>query len=191
MKNFVSFLFCHVLYHVHYIHLENLKKETRCVICPNHSHVFDPTFIYPVADDVYIMAKADLFKNKLLAKLFHHYHIFPINRERTDAKSLLYSLEIFKNTKKRKLLIFPEGAVCKTEEEIGKKVRNGAVFIATHADVPIIPVFITRRPKLFSKVMVIFGEPIHLNPAIANDKVKIKEESKKLIDVIYSLKINI
>lgn len=187
MKKFVNFLFCHLFYQVEYFHLENLEKYPEYLICPNHSHVLDPTFIYPIIDNLYIMAKADLFKNKLLAKLFNHYQIFPIHREKTDSKSLFYSLEIFEKQDHAKLLMFPEGGILK-EADLGKKFRKGAVFIASQARVPIIPVLITRKPKLFSKVKVTFGEPIFYDENLTKDKQKILEESQNLIQIIYHLK---
>lgn len=188
MKNFVKILCCHILYRVKYIHLENLPKDGNYLICPNHSNVFDPTFIFPLIDNIFIMAKADLFKNKFVAKLFHHYQIFPIHREKTDSKSLFYSLEILKTNPNAKLLMFPEGGICKTEEEIGKKIKKGAIYLASNAEVPIVPVYITRRPRLFSKVNVIFGNPILIESDVKNNKEEVLEESQKLIKTIYQLR---
>lgn len=187
MKKIVNFFCCHFLYKVSYTGLENLEGINQCLICPNHSNIFDPFFIYPVSNHLYIMAKAELFKHKLLAKIFKHYHVFPVDRTKKDPKSLLYSLEIFETNEPRQLLIFPEGGILKTEGEIGKKIRNGATFISAQVGIPIIPVYITRRPKLFSKVDVIFGKPFYVEKDILNDKQQLKEKSKELIDKIYYL----
>lgn len=188
MKRFVNLICCHFLYKVNYIGLENLENIHQCLICPNHSNVFDPFFIYPVSNHLYIMAKAELFKHRLLAKIFKHYHVFPVDRTKKDPKSLLYSLEIFKTNEPRQLLIFPEGGVLKTEDEIGKKIRNGATFIAAQLNIPIIPVYITRRPRLFSKVSVIFGNPFYVGKEFLRDKQMLRNKSEELIDVIYQLK---
>lgn len=187
MKKFIDFLFCHLFYKVHYTGLENLEGIHQCLICPNHSYNLDPFFIYPATNDLYIMAKSELFKHKFLAKLLKHYHVFPVNRTRKDPKSLFYSLEIFETNEPRQLLIFPEGGVLKTEDEIGKKIRNGATFIAAHVGIPIIPVYITRRPKLFSSVNVIFGSPFFVCKELLKDKQALKDKSKELIDTIYQL----
>lgn len=189
MKKLVDFFCCHFLYKVNYTGLENLEGIHQCLICPNHSNIFDPFFIYPVSNHLYIMAKSELFKHKLLSKIFKHYHVFPVDRTKKDPKSLLYSLEIFKTTEPRQLLIFPEGGVLKTEDEIGKRIRNGSTFIAAHVGIPIIPVYITRRPALFSKVKVIFGKPFWVEKELLKDKQKLKNKSRELIDTIYRLKI--
>lgn len=189
MKRFVNFFCCHFLYRVTYTGLENLDSVHQCLICPNHSNIFDPFFIYPVSNNLYIMAKAELFKHKILARIFKHYNVFPVDRTRKDPGSLFYALDVFDTKESRQLLIFPEGGILKTNDEIGKKVRNGATFVAAKMEIPIIPVYITRRPKLFSKVNVVFGEPFHIKKELLADKQKLKNKSKELIDIIYKLGI--
>ncbi len=187
MKKFIKFLFCKLLFRVHYYNIENLQKYDRFLICPNHSSIFDPFFIYPVSNNLSIMAKSEIFKNKLVAKILKHYNVFPVDRKKVDIKSLLHSLSIFNNNTPCELLIFPEGGVVKYESDIGHKIHNGATFIAAKLEIPIVPVFITRRPFLFSKVRVIFGEPYFLNNDLLKSKTNLKEESNKLIIKIYKL----
>lgn len=188
MKGFVNAFFCHFLYHVSYEGLENLEKYTQVLVCPNHSNIFDPFFIYPISNNLYIMAKAELFEHKLFGKLLKHYNVFPVDRTKRDPKSLLHSMEIFDTKEPTQLLIFPEGGVLKTDDEIGKKVKNGATFISAKLNIPIVPVYITRRPKLFSKIKVIFGEPIFTPKEILDNKELLNENSKELINKIYKLK---
>ncbi len=187
MKTLVKFICCKFLYKVNYIGLENLNSVDTCLICPNHSNIFDPFFIYPVTNNLYIMAKAELFRNKILAKLLYHYNVFPVDRTKRDPKSLFTALNIFNKDEHRKLLIFPEGGILKTDDEIGKKIRNGATYISGKLGLPIIPVYITRRPKLFSKVTVIFGKSFCVDNEILEDKEKLKNKSKELVETIYSL----
>lgn len=188
MKKFVDFFCCHFLYHVTYKGLENLEKYDQFLICPNHSNVLDPFFIYTVSDNLYIMAKSELFKYKLLSKILKHYNVFPVNRNKKDPGSLFYALDIFNTKEKCQLLIFPEGGILKTDNEIGTKFRKGATFIAAQTDIPIVPVFITRRPKFFSKIEVVFGEPFHISKDVLEDKQLLIDKSKELIDIIYKLK---
>lgn len=187
MKTFIKFVFCRLLFHVHYYNIENLQKYDKFLICPNHSSVFDPFFIYPVSKNLSIMAKSEIFKNKLVAKILKHYNVFPVNRTKVDIKTLLHSLSIFKNNAPCELLIFTEGGIIKEEKDIGKKVHNGAVFIASKLEIPIIPVFITRRPKFFSKIKVIFGKPYFLDKDLLKNKKVLQDESHNLIKNIYNL----
>ena len=182
-------LFCKVLNKVNYTNIEILDKLDNCIICPNHSRVFDPIYVFPIEqeENIYVMAKSELFNYRFFRWLFNKYNVFPINREKTDPRSLLKSLNIFKENNKAKLIIFPEGRVIKEDSEIKKHYKKGPVFIAAHTNIPILPVYITRRPKLFQKIDVIFGEPIY----ITKDDLKGKTEmySEELIKTIYDLKI--
>ena len=55
------------------------------------------------------------------------------------------------------------------------------------AKVPIIPIYITARPKYFSKVVVKFGKPIFYDKLQLKDKSKIEEASKQLLKEIYTM----
>jgi len=187
MQIAVNIVLCHLLYRVRYKNINEIKQLKRCVICPNHTSTIDPFFIYPKTDNLHIMAKSELFDNKLVARIFKHYNVFPVNREKVDVRSTLLATNIFKeNAGNVQFLIFPEGKVIKDEVEIGK-VRNGAVFIAATAGVPILPVYISRNVKLFGKITITFGKPIEIKKDVLESKEKIKQESSKLIENIYKL----
>lgn len=188
MKMAINVIICHLLFRVKYQNLTELENLKRGVICPNHTNIFDPFFIYPKTDNLHIMAKAEIFKNKLLAKLFLHYNVFPVDRNKVDVKSTLTATNIFKeNTGNVQFLIFPEGKVIKKNEPIGK-VRNGAVFVAGTENVPILPVYISRNVRPFRKITVTFGKPMEIDKEILESKDKIREKSKELLDNIYKLK---
>lgn len=186
IRKVIIFIVCKILFRVEYKNEEILEKYDKCLICPNHSRIYDPIFIYPKISNMYGMAKSELFKNKLLANFLEFHNIFPVDRENIDAKSLRKALKLLKNNDKIKLLIFPEGKVLKDKKERGI-VKNGAVYIAAIANVPIIPIYITARPRYFSKVVVKFGEPIFYDKLQLKDKGKIVDTSKQLLKKIYNL----
>ena len=173
MKTLVKGLCCHFIYRVRYIGLEKIDNKKKYIICPNHSNVLDPTFIFPIVDN--------------LAKLFRRYRVFPVNREKRDVKSTLHAIECLNLEENSKLLMFPEGGILKKKEDLRNKVKNGAVYFAAESGVPILPVFITRRPHLFQKVYVVIGDIIEIPTDIKDDKEKIREYSKKMINIIYDL----
>ena len=183
----LKFLFSHLLFRVKYVNLENVKKIDKGVVCPNHSCIFDPFWVYFKVENMWIMAKAELFKNKLMAKIYKVYNVFPIKRGQKDAGSLLHSINVIQEHDNAKLLIFPEGTIIKKGKERGR-AKVGPVFIASKAGVPILPVHITKNPKLFSKVTVVFGEPITLPENIHENKEELQKYSDMLLDKIYELK---
>ena len=42
----LKFLFSHLLFRVKYVNLENMNKIEKGVVCPNHSCIFDPFWVY-------------------------------------------------------------------------------------------------------------------------------------------------
>lgn len=186
MKRIVSVAICHILYHVKYENIEQLNQYERCLICPNHSNIFDPAFIFPKTNHLYIMAKSELFQNPILEKAFRHYHVFPIQREKSDIGGVRYVLNLFKEHDKIKLLMFPEGGILKREIR-RKKIKNGAVHIAGTLNIPIIPVSITENPKLFHKVVITIKEPIFPKEEVLVNKEKLKETSDELLRRIYQM----
>lgn len=184
----LKFLFSHFLFRVRYIGLENIDNAGKCVVCPNHSTIFDPFWVYFKSKDMWIMAKAELFKNKIMAALLKAYNVFPIKRGQRDASSLLHSINVIENNDNAKLLIFPEGTRIKKDKERGR-AKVGPVYIASKAGVPIIPVHITKNPKLFSRVTVVFGEPIVLPENVHDTKEKMQKYSDIVLDKIYELKV--
>ena len=187
MKKLVKIVCCNIIYRVKYIGIEKIDNNKKYVICPNHSNILDPTFIFPIVDNLSIMAKSEIFKNKLVAKILKRYRVFPVNRKERDVKSTLHAIECLNLENNSKLLIFPEGGIIKDSKEIRKKVKNGAVYISAESGVEILPIFITIRPHIFQKVYVIIGNSINIPKEIKHDKEKIKEYSTKVINNIYDL----
>lgn len=187
MKTLVKGLCCHFVYRVKYIGLEKIDNSKKYIICPNHSNVLDPTFIFPIVDNLSIMAKSEIFKYRILAKIFTRYRVFPVNRKKRDVKSTLHAIECLNLEENSKFLMFPEGRILKKKEDLRNKVKNGAVYISAETGVPILPVFITRRPHLFQRVYVVIGDTIKIPEEIKDDKSKIREYSKKMINIVYDL----
>lgn len=185
-RNLIIGISCHFLFRVKYENAEILNKFDKCLICPNHSRIFDPIFLFPKVDNMYSMAKSELFEHKVLGNFLKYHNVFPIDRERADVSGVKKAIRLLKKNEKIKLLIFPEGRVLKDKKERGD-IKNGAVYIASMLEVPIIPVYITARPRFFSKVIVKFGEPIYTSKQNLKNKDKIKTESEKLMTKIYNL----
>ena len=184
MKKLVNIVICHILYHVKYDNIECLNQYERCLICPNHSNIFDPAFIFPKTDSLYIMAKSELFKNSIIAKVFRHYHVFPIQRQKSDIGGVIHVMKLFQKQNKIKLLMFPEGGILKKELR-RNKIKNGAIHLAGMLEIPIIPVNITENPRLFHKVIVTIKQPIFPKKEVIANKEKQKELSNELLKSIY------
>lgn len=176
---------CKIFHRAKYINREKEKNLNSCIICANHSARLEPAYIYTTSSKVYIMAKAELFKNKFLGAIFKYFGIFPIDRGNKDARSLIHSINLLKQDGTR-LLIFPEG----TRVVDGKKSipKIGPAYIACKSGAPIVPVYITRSPKPFSKVCVVYGDPIYVPKEYENNKSKLYDISYNIVQEIYKLR---
>ena len=179
---------CHILFRVKYENMEVLENYEKCMICPNHSRIFDPIFLYPKVENMYSVAKADLFENRMMAHFLKYHHAMPIKRNARDIQGTRRIIEMLQQTKRIRLLIFPEGGVFKENyRENKRKTKNGAIYISATANVPIIPVHITVRPKFFSRVVVRFGKPVFPNLEVLKDRMVLRKEAGQLIDSIYEV----
>lgn len=186
VKWFIRIFLCHFIYRVRYIGSEKLNKLDKCVICPNHSNMVEPAWIYAKNDDICIMGKAELFEKKFWAKIFTYFNVFPIHRGEHDIRSLIHAINLFKQDENRKLLVFPEGTRLKKEvKRVEAKV--GPAYIAYKAKVPIVPVYITKNASVFSKVYIVYGDPIMVTEDIAKDKEKLQQFSDDIMDQVYHM----
>ena len=139
---------------------ENIP-EGGCLICPNHTTASDPISVIlglGLNCDYTVMAKAELFKNQILAWLLRSVaNAFPVNREGNDLGAIRLGTKALKEGKK--LILFPEG----TRRRDGKlgPAKAGAGMFALRAGVPVVPVYITPGKKLFRCTTVRFGEAFY------------------------------
>lgn len=189
IKTLVTFFTCKVLFRVKYKNLEILEEYDKCILCPNHSRVFDPVFIFPKVENMYSVAKDELFKKKIIGRVITHFNAIPIKRGGADTTGSKRIKELLENKEKIRLLIFPEGGIYKENYlENKRKTRCGAVHLAAQTNTPIIPIYITSRPRFFSKVIVKFGEEAIIpNENVLKDKTALKEEAQRLINEIYDI----
>lgn len=145
VKNIIISFVCHFLFRVKYENLDILNKYDKCLICPNHSTVFDPIFLYPKINNMYSVAKSELFKNKLVSNFLSYCNAISIERDKKDIKGTKRILKLLRQQDKIRLLIFPEGGIFKENYKYNKRnTKSGAVYISAITSIPIIPVHITR-----------------------------------------------
>jgi 1-acyl-sn-glycerol-3-phosphate acyltransferase len=104
------------------------------------------------------MAKAELFRNKLLGILLSALGAFPIKRGEADIKGIKTSLKLLNSGKI--LSLFPEGTRNKTDELLAEP---GIAMLAIRGKVPVLPIVIISSYKFFKKTSIIIGKPIDLS----------------------------
>ena len=166
---FLVYIFNLVVFRVEKNGEENIKEKGAYLICANHRSNWDaPILVSNLKRKVYVMAKAELFKNKFIKWFGRKYSL-----------NLLKDGEI--------LVIFPEGT--RNGMEKNGKAQNGVAYMAIRTGVPVIPVGIQGEMKPFKKVKLNIGEPLDFSQYKTNkpEKEILDKVSKEIMDNIIML----
>lgn len=141
--------------------LRNQKKGY--ILCANHISLLDPVYlIYGLTrkNRIYIMAKGELFKNKLFSWFFTKVGAFPVNRG-VGADGLKTAAAVLESG--NPLMVFPEG----TRSKDGKLGRGkmGAAMLVNGMNTYVLPVSIVtknQKVKIFRKTTLVVGDPVYM-----------------------------
>ena len=140
---------------------ENIPSEGNLIIAANHKSNLDPIFVASAVNKkrkMTAIAKEELFKNKILAKILNKVEIIPINRQNPGIGTIKRILKYIKND--YALVMFPEGTRSKTDDF--NNAKAGLSLFATKAKAEIVPCTIYSSYKLFKPAKIYFGKPISL-----------------------------
>lgn len=187
---FIFQVYFALFYRVRTEGLENVPKTGPVLMCANHPTGLDMFLIGTrMKRQINYMAKAELFRNKILAYLLKHIAAFPVSRGKGDVGSVKTAYKLLEDGKI--VGIFPEGTRTK-KKDIGKR-KAGAALFAFHSDAPILPVAIDGEYKMFKKVRVVFGEPFYLKQPEGHveganyPKEELLKGSEDILNRIYEL----
>ena len=149
----------HIAFNVRFEGRQNIPKKTPVIYVSNHRTNADPPLVGCAArGKLAFMAKEELFRNKLFARLIRSLGAFPVSRGKGDTSVLDTAVERLDSG--RSMIIFPEG----TRSKDGKVHRghSGAAVIAARANRQLIPVGVVfgEKLKFRTKITVKYGEPI-------------------------------
>lgn len=167
-------LFCKTYFKVEFKGLENLDRDDGFIIAPNHVSEFDPFFIAMASKRLFhYIAKFELFENPIVNKAMTHFNAFPVVRGRGDMVALNYAIELVRRGEV--LCIFPEGT--RSEDGTPQRAKSGVGYIAryTGADVVPVSIYMEKKGKAGSKVVVNFGKAIKNSELGFTDGGKTKE----------------
>lgn len=193
--NFLTFLYqkyALILFHTiiglfykfEYNGRENIPKNKKLVVAPNHISYFDPLVVTAATHlKISYMAKKELFEgSKWFAKRIDWLGAFAVNREKVEVSSIKSALDVFKAN--WNLGIFPQGGIRRNRKI--ENLNKGFINFAKMVKADILPVGITGceqyQWKLFSgnTIKVKIGKPISY-------KLSEDEIIKIYTDEIYEL----
>ena len=168
------------------INKNNEPDDSGCIVCANHSSGSDPVALcYSFRkNQVFFMAKKELFKIPLFAQLIRVLGAFPVDRSISDVSAVKKAVSLVKD--KHSLGIFPQGHRFKGENPRGTKTKNGMALIATRTEADIIPCYIWRknnRSRIFRRTYVIIGERIPFESLEYNPDAN--GEYARITDIVF------
>ena len=148
-------VFC-IFYRLRVYGKENIP-EGAAMVCANHSSMIDPFLIalaFGIKQQVHVIAKIELFRIPVISPILRKLGMISVNRKSLDTSTVKSALSYFKN--EEIVVIFPEGTRISKDNVISAK--TGAVKIAEHAGVPLVPLFIPRKKPLFNAIPIVIGK---------------------------------
>lgn len=157
---------------------ENIPKDKPVIFAANHPSSFmDPILLgVHLNRSLYFLARGDIFKNKMVRKLFDKLHMIPVYKPDLSPDQVHKNEMIFEKCyeyleRNKAVMIFPEG-ISKTERRL-RPIKTGIARIALGAeeknnfnlDLCIVPIGLNySNPHYFkSDVFVNIGAPISVS----------------------------
>lgn len=168
-------------------------KENYIFAC-NHKSYADPAFVGSTLQrEVYFIAKAALFRNRMFAWLIRTFNATPMRRGVFDREAMNTVVDLL--GKQRSLMIFPEGSRVYTGD-LGK-ARSGVGYLAVNSGVAVVPLFVSGTDRLWrclfrrERLHVVIGRPLRIAPetreAFAHND-GYREYAEMVLEAIRALK---
>ncbi|MDD4815833.1 MAG: lysophospholipid acyltransferase family protein [Clostridia bacterium] len=138
---------------------KNIVKGGGILIC-NHLSSLDVIYVGSyIHRRLNFLGKKELFDKKIKNWFFKSIGVIPIDRNNIDLKSIKTCLSVLK--KGRLLVVFPEGTRNKGGEDL-QTLKNGSAMFSIKSKLPIVPMHIEKRGKIFHKNTLTIGKPFEL-----------------------------
>lgn len=132
-----------------------------CVYVSNHYRMIDPMYVLPTTKEgVHFVAKKESETMPILGFFVKKVKTICVSRDGNDARAILDGLKCLKNGEK--LAIYPEGQRNKTDQ-VFLPFKSGSALFAIRSKVPVVPVVIYEKAKLFKRNYILMGEPFELD----------------------------
>lgn len=152
-----SYALFHTVLPVRYHHAERANMDAPFILIGNHNSMLDPLLIGWKCKRYQIryLGKKELTKNPLLRAMYRNMLMIPVDRHNMDMRAVRDCLKTLKE--KHILGIFPEGT--RHKKTLMQEMESGIAMIALRGEVPILPAYITGKPKFLRPIDCYYGEP--------------------------------
>ena len=128
--------------------MHNVPPGGPLIVASNHRSYLDPVILASfLPRRVFHMAKRELFRNPLFARLITYYGAFPVDREGTARASTFRMARTLLGLGGA-VVIFPEGGIVHSTAEV--EVKEGVATLASLSRAPVLPVYMAGSNTLIS-----------------------------------------
>ena len=150
-------IFYAVLFRIRVEGKDNIPNEGGIILCANHISYHDTVVLGLISPrQLHFVAKEELWRIKLISKLFTKLGAIPINRQKPGIDTLKQVVNVLKDG--RALAIFLQGGRKKDIDVDDAKA--GVALFAIKGKAPVVPINISSSFRIFSKVDINIGKPI-------------------------------
>ncbi len=151
----------YTFWHVRYHGLERAKLDAPYILIGNHNSMLDPMIVgLPIRRyQVRFLGKKELIKVPLLKWMFNQLRMIPVDRHHSDIGAIRACLKTLKEG--HVLGIFPEGT--RHKQGVMQEMESGVGMIALRGNAPILPAYITGKPRFLRPIDCYFGEPFSVS----------------------------
>ena len=177
-----------LLFRIRYSGLEHIPARGPAILVANHTSMLDMFAIHGrVGPWIHWVAKKELFRSRFMADLLLRLGCIPVDRDKADLAAARGIMTVLRQD--GIVGMFPQGTRVRPDQVDQVRPRSGAVHFALRTGVPLLPVAIRGRFRVFSRVQVIFGKPFVLSggPAPARGEDELHRLSRQVMQTIYSL----
>jgi 1-acyl-sn-glycerol-3-phosphate acyltransferase len=166
---------------------DHIPASGGCILAANHESLADPFFLgVATTRPIHYMAKAELWRNRILAFLMDAFGTFPVERGGGDSRALRHGVQLLE--KGAVLGIFPQGTA-KPQRE--RPYLRGAARLALATGAPLVPVCMVNTEKAlrprktrigFPQIRILVAPPLRVDKqratvAVARDLTRLLEDA--------------
>ena len=164
------------------------RLPKNCIFVSNHTSLFDFALyllIFPFRTIRFLMAEVLFNNRKLLSWFLYSVGGIRVDRDSKNFSFVSDALEVL--DKGGTLGIFPEGRLPVNGKPFPFTVSTA--FIASHTDVPIVPIYTQGKYGFFKRAKVVIGEPVYFSDLCkdTNEKEKLQAATERLQKTVYDL----
>ena len=160
-----AFLVTRIFFPVRYHNKERFSLDAPYILISNHKSWMDPLIIASPCKkyEVRFIGKKELAKNPLVAKVLDGLHMITVDRHNSDLAAMRKCVRALRDG--QVLGIFPEGT--RHLPDLMSEVESGTAVLALRANVPLLPVYISKKLRFLRVTHVYVGPPMDISDLAA------------------------